>query len=726
MPFSLGERRWWVTAYLVATLASTTGWLVLGQRLAEQTGLRRQVWLDNDFQGRPVIDDVARAATLDFLEDDPRLPREFISARWHGYWYVPSRQSFVVHVHADDYADVWINGELVFARSSAAARAVSLDAGVHELHITFQQYAGAANLQLYERSGNAYPLPLRTGYLFPSAPESDLLRLATIVDRLKLAVSTLLAVGVLGAAVLIVRRRRAAVDGNNGLAAASTRLDAAVLTVLCLAVLLYSFGNLSLNPATADGLQILNLGIRLAHDGTYRRWDSQLDEHVREPLGPSLIAVTDLASRTLRLGAVSIECFSTEGVRLSRSEQCRRQYVPYQATNLILLVLGAVGAFWLVLRLTGSRTLAYLGFLLTAQSGTLLASAGSFYTEVHAATLMVAVGGLAWVTATSRRLVHAGMLGLAMAALVLTKVVFSYLWIPVALTLAATDRLRRRVDWTTAGVIGVMLLAHGLPVLAWMTRNYLVSRDFSVTEGQTHQVLTLRAHYNTMRHDEWVAGFTYYLPPTGESPWLASLPRESLERFEGTVPHGFRVSGLDSSFRQESELQQARDPGLAGIDSLVWQRSVNDELAGRARALLFTDPLQHLKVGLLLAWRGTFIEEGFGFLSDPLAERLSDVHGYSAWPRWRRAYGANAATLVNLAGLLALVVVPFWLWLGRGRFEALLIFLPALYAHGAYSMASHFLPRYGLPQVPLRVVATLVLLFLVWSSLRRIVRRHPQ
>ena len=153
------------------TFASTAGWLILGQRLAEDTGLRRQVWLANDFQGRPFIDDVARAPTLDFLDDDSRLPREFISARWQGFWYVPSRQSFTLHVHADDYADVRIDGELLFARSSAAARAVRLDAGVHDLQIAFQQYAGSTGLEFYEGSGSAYPLPLRTGYLFPNTPE---------------------------------------------------------------------------------------------------------------------------------------------------------------------------------------------------------------------------------------------------------------------------------------------------------------------------------------------------------------------------------------------------------------------------------------------------------------------------------------------------------------------------------------------------------------------------
>ena len=214
MRFSSGTSRWWVAAYLAVTLVCTTGWLILSQRLAEQTGLSRQVWLANDFQGIPVINDVAREPTLDFLDDDPRLPREFISARWRGYWYVPSSRSFTLHVEADDYADIWIDGEQRFARSSAAERALQLDAGVHELQIAYQQYAGAANLAFTGGSGDAYPLPLRTGYLFPDQPEPNLLRLVGIVDLLTLTVGILWAAGALAAAgaltaaVFILWRRR--------------------------------------------------------------------------------------------------------------------------------------------------------------------------------------------------------------------------------------------------------------------------------------------------------------------------------------------------------------------------------------------------------------------------------------------------------------------------------------------------------------------------------------
>lgn len=82
--------RGWMVAYLAVALACTITWLLLDQRLAEQTGFRRQVWLTGDFEGAPFINDVSSGATLDFLDDDARLPRRFFSARWRGYWYVAS------------------------------------------------------------------------------------------------------------------------------------------------------------------------------------------------------------------------------------------------------------------------------------------------------------------------------------------------------------------------------------------------------------------------------------------------------------------------------------------------------------------------------------------------------------------------------------------------------------------------------------------------------------
>ena len=719
-------KRGWGAPCLAVALACTIAWLLLDQRLAEQTGLRRQVWLTGDFQGVPFINDVSPGATLDFLDDDPRLPRRSFSARWEGFWYVPSSQSVILHVEADDYADVWIDGELRFARSIAAARGIRLEAGVHELRIDYQQYGGALQLALRVARAGAYPRPLRTEQLFPDPPEPAMLQLVAVIGWLRAVVPLTWAAGALALGFVALRRRRTPTAHDADLRSPSpTRYDAAALTALCLAILVYGYGNLSLRQSATDSLENLTLGVRLAQEGVFRRWPRQVGDHRREPFGPSLVAVTDLGAEALGRGAVPSECVSDESA--VRRDYCRQAYAPYRAVNLALLLAGAMGVFWLVFRLTGVRVLAYLGFLMAAQSAALLDSADSFLTEVHAATLMVAVAALSWTTATSRHPSHAALLGLALAALVLTKAIFAYLWIPVVLMLVAANWLRRRLDWTTAWLVGVLFAAQAIPVGGWMARNYLTSGDFSVVEARSASVLGFRSSFNTMRHDEWAAGFAYYVPLTRAHLQSAGIPEESFERFDADSETGFRQIERRRRYpRRRAQLWTDDNPAIVGLDELGQRRWVNDTMADEAIARLLADPGQHLKVSLLLAWRGVFTEEGLGFLSDPRNQRLADVAGWNDWPRWRRAYGPTGATFFNLIGFLALIIAPLWFWLGRGQFETVLVFLPALYGHGVYALAAHFLPRYAAPQILLRVTATMLLLYLAWTLLRTVWARRAQ
>ena len=720
------SRGWWVAAYLAVALSCTAAWLLLDQRLAKQTGLLRQVWLTDDFEGVPFINDLSPGATLDFLDDDARLPRRFFSARWQGYWYVPSSQFVTLHVDADDYANIWIDGELRFVKSPAAARGIRLDAGIHELRIDYQQYGGALHLSLQAGRAGVYPRPLGTEYLFPDAPTPATLRLLTVTAWLRNAAGVTWALGALAAALLVLRR-----PGRDppaaGIRATSfpSRYDPAVLTALCLVMLVYGCGNLSLRQsAGGDGLAYLTLGLRLAQEGVFQVRRGQVGDHLHEPFGPALWAITHRVDEALGREAVPSECVTEETV--VRRDYCRRAYAPYRALNLALLLAGALGVFWLVFRLTGVRALAYLGFLMTAQSAAMLDRADYFLTEVHAAALIVAVAALSWATATARRPLYAALLGLALAALVLTKVIFVYLWMPIALMLVTADWLRRRVNWTTAGLVGVLFVAQAIPVGGWMVRNYLTTDDFSIVAARSAQVLGLRSSYNTMRHDEWVAGFAYYLPLTRAHLQSAGIPEESFERFDTGSPQGFRQMAYRRYTCRRAQLWTDDNPAIVGLDELGQRRWVNDTMADEASARLLTDPVRHLKVSLLLAWRGVFTEEGLGFPRDPRDQRLADIAGWNDWARWGWGYGPIGASFFNLVSFLALIAVPLWLWLGRGQFEAILVFLPALYGHGAYAMASHFLSRYAAPQIPLRVTALMLLLYLAWSSLRTARARRVQ
>ena len=63
-------------------------------------------------------------------------------------------------------------------------------------------------------------------------------------------------------------------------------------------------------------------------------------------------------------------------------------------------------------------------------------------------------------------------LGLTLAALVLTKVVFVYLWIFIALMFVALDAIDRRIGRSTAMLLAVFLASHFVPVGAWMARDF--------------------------------------------------------------------------------------------------------------------------------------------------------------------------------------------------------------------------------------------------------------
>ena len=163
---------------------------------ADRTGVRRQVFPDVGFNGAPLRDDIGDAINLDFLNDDPDLPRRFFSARWTGFWYVPEAGDVELHGAGDDRLDVWLDGELVIRRTPPAdmhtlVRTLRLDAGVHELRVEYEQHGGAFNMRLEwsPPGGRARPLPPYR--LFHERPDTDDVRLAYGVAWLQRLVATL-------------------------------------------------------------------------------------------------------------------------------------------------------------------------------------------------------------------------------------------------------------------------------------------------------------------------------------------------------------------------------------------------------------------------------------------------------------------------------------------------------------------------------------------------------
>ena len=186
--------RWGIGAYGATALACTAAWLVIGPQVAEQTGLRRELFLANDFAGRPFRDEVSENISLDFLDDDERLPRRHFSVRWRGYWYVPDRGPVEIYGTGDDWLTVHVDGELVLRRyppdqMHRAAGTVTLDQGVHHLLIEYEQEAGSYDLDVHWSPPSGRMRPLAGHRLFHERPSMDDVRLAQLAAWLGWGVS---------------------------------------------------------------------------------------------------------------------------------------------------------------------------------------------------------------------------------------------------------------------------------------------------------------------------------------------------------------------------------------------------------------------------------------------------------------------------------------------------------------------------------------------------------
>ena len=162
-------------AYAAIAVALTGLFLILEERLSERTGLRRQVFANTSFTGTPLAADVSPDVSLDFLDDDPTLPRRFFSARWLGFWYVPESGVVELRGAGDDRLDVWLDGELVIRRSPPGdmhteTRTIDLEAGVHEVRVEYEQHAGGLALRLRWAPSGGRPRPLPSHRIFRSPP----------------------------------------------------------------------------------------------------------------------------------------------------------------------------------------------------------------------------------------------------------------------------------------------------------------------------------------------------------------------------------------------------------------------------------------------------------------------------------------------------------------------------------------------------------------------------
>ena len=691
----------WCAGSVTLAVTLTVAHSILQATLSERTGLRRQVWQLSERTrdaGALLLDDIAPAPELDHLQRTGELPRRFFRANWSGYWYLPEAQQIDVHGSADDRIEVWIDDRLVVQHQvpsniDAVVQSVALGPGVHALRVEYEQYGGTAGMRVRWAPHGRHAIAFDSRRLFPERPDAGDLFLSSSVVWLRMVMLlTWLTPIPLIAHLVWTRLPPTRTRDASPTVSPLRRRDIALLAGLCAAMFVYGVGNLSVQAAADDGYQNLTLGLRLVDTGEYGL-DGGRDAF-REPFIPAIWGMMDRTRQWIGFQPVRRDCLA------DNLPPCPSSYAPLKIVNLAFLLVGAAMAFVLVRQLGGGTWLACGAFLLTAQNGQLLISVDRFYTEPHAATLLILTAFFAFRMFHRRRLTDGVWLGLTLAALVLTKVVFVYLWILIALALVALDAIDRRVDRSTALLVTVFVGSHCIPVAAWMARNHSAIGSFTVAEGRQTGVLLTREAYHNMRDDEFAAALWYFLPVTRHRSGDDGVAAGSIERGARFSPTSFRGS-------------MSAEP----------DRSAEDILYG-----LLTEPVRHLRTSLLLAWRGVFLarsvsgpsppDRDLGYSAQADAQRIAEQWGLLPWPRWGVPFNALFSTIHHLAGFLTLLVVPAWFWLGRKRPDVVLIALPALYCHGVYATATHFIPRYADPETPLRSVAVMLLVFLVASWVR--------
>ena len=170
--------RWTITGlliYLVTSVGLTGLSTRLDARLPTATGFTQSFYQDSAGT-LPLVRHTAREISLDFLDEQPNLPRQFFSTTWDGLWYLSEAGAVDFYVGADDRAVLHIDGNLVLERSAGmrtTARQMSLEAGFHEVSVAYEQYGGGYHLYVGWAPAGQDARPLDPDRLFPVRPTDE-------------------------------------------------------------------------------------------------------------------------------------------------------------------------------------------------------------------------------------------------------------------------------------------------------------------------------------------------------------------------------------------------------------------------------------------------------------------------------------------------------------------------------------------------------------------------
>ena len=166
------------TAYLTVAAGLTLGAGALTAAIESERGLTQEVYEGVDVSVPPLLRQTTGAVDLTFLDDHPELPRRQFTVRWQGFWYVQHDGPVEIYAGGDDRVTVSLDGEIVLRRDlvhgmHTASKRVVLTEGLHVLGMHYEQYGGAASLNVQWGLPDRRRRPFDPRTLFPTRPGAD-------------------------------------------------------------------------------------------------------------------------------------------------------------------------------------------------------------------------------------------------------------------------------------------------------------------------------------------------------------------------------------------------------------------------------------------------------------------------------------------------------------------------------------------------------------------------
>lgn len=307
--------------------------------------------------------------------------------------------------------------------------------------------------------------------------------------------------------------------------------------------------------------------------------------------------------------------------------------------------------------LTGSLTMATVGgvacLLLLAINWSTPSVLSGFFLLAHSV--------LAALTWRRPRMVTGAASGIALGLLALTRTIFQYWLLGVAVLGLIGFWLYPNRRRATAPALAALVVAAWAVTLPWMIRNAAYADIWGIS-GSDAQVIAIRAEHGRMTWPEARGAFAYYLPfyIGSAREWIMDRvepPVHGYTRFDETNPEGFYARA--NAWRRETA--QTAD---------AHQESVQRQAA---MALYLEELPKQAILTAAFALRGT-------------------------------------------EGLVLPALGAVWLLIRRRPdFELAFLLLPAVSGAALLAVGSHFIERYGFPFMPLGSVIFAITVFALFS-----------